>query len=170
MFSYRISRFGPLDSFRGELESPRDNQGDRKPDDNCEYHQPHRPIRNFEERKDLCRHLDQQPTDNRICDGDFVDVPPSELSDKRAQIHPGVADIRRSWRSTKSKGEKRRRRGVFESCTSDLPKIPSVSLLVSCCRKRNTRAATTFASPTRLAGTDRSTWSGRRVRCLIWTL
>jgi|SRR5437762_7801086 len=61
-----------LNSFRRDFEHPGENQSNRKSDNQKQYHQPHRPIRNFEKRKDLRGDLDQQPTDNRVSDSNLV--------------------------------------------------------------------------------------------------
>ena len=48
-----------LDSFRREFKRPGENERNRKSDHNHQDNEAHRPIRNFEERKDLRRNLDQ---------------------------------------------------------------------------------------------------------------
>ena len=42
----------------------------------------HGPIRNFKDWKNLCRDLDQQPADDRICYRYLVNVAPLQLSEK----------------------------------------------------------------------------------------
>ena len=61
----KIDIFRALDSFRRQLECPSDHQRDWKSNDDCDHDESHRPVGNFEERKNLCRDLDDQPTDNR---------------------------------------------------------------------------------------------------------
>src|SRR5207249_10252453 len=51
---------------------------DDKPDD---------PVWNIEERKDLCRNLDEQPAHYDVGDRDAVNTAPFEFCEKRARIH-----------------------------------------------------------------------------------
>ena len=55
--------FRAFQSLRRQFKRPRDNERDRKSDYNCQHDQSHRPVRNFEERKNLRRNLtSSQPT------------------------------------------------------------------------------------------------------------
>ena len=45
--------------------------------------QSHDPIWNLEEWKDLRRDLNYQPTDNRVRDGNLVDIPSFQLGEER---------------------------------------------------------------------------------------
>ena len=81
-----VSGFGSLQPFRGEFKSPRNDKGDWKADDNQENNQPNDPIRDLEEWKDLRRYLDEEPTDHRICDGDFVNIASLQFREKNLQI------------------------------------------------------------------------------------
>ncbi len=50
------------------------------------------PIRNFEKREHFRRDLDEQPPQNRISDGDFVNVAPLQLSEEVLWIHSARLD------------------------------------------------------------------------------
>src|SRR5207237_2815970 len=76
-----------LDSFRRDFERPRTNDGDRKTDDREQDDQPDDPVWNIEERKDLCRNLDEQPGHYDVGDRDAVNTAPFEFCEKRARIH-----------------------------------------------------------------------------------
>ena len=51
----------------------------------CEHDKPHRPIRNFEERKNLRRDLNHQPADDRVRDRDLVNIAPLQLGEEILQ-------------------------------------------------------------------------------------
>ena len=53
----KIDVFRALQSLRSQFKRPRDHERDRKPNHNCEHDQSHRPVWNFEERKNLCSNL-----------------------------------------------------------------------------------------------------------------
>src|SRR5947207_13462245 len=79
--------FGALQSFRRELESPGDHERDRESDRDQQYHQPHNPIWNLQERKNLRRDLDQKPADNRISHSNLVNVAPLQLGEEILRVH-----------------------------------------------------------------------------------
>ena len=72
----RPNIFHSLDAFRGQLERPCQNQSDGKANHDDEHNEPHRPIWNLEEWKDLCRDLNEQPRDDGVRDGDLVNIAP----------------------------------------------------------------------------------------------
>jgi hypothetical protein len=78
----RLNVFRSLDAFWGQLECPCQNQSDGKANHDDEHNEPHRPIWNFEKWKDLRRDLDEQPCDDCVSDGDFVNVAPLQLSEE----------------------------------------------------------------------------------------
>src|SRR6266550_4691577 len=49
--------------------------------------QPHHPGWNFQEREDLRGNLNQEPADNGVGDGNFVDVAPLQFSEEVLRIH-----------------------------------------------------------------------------------
>ena len=57
------------------------------PIDNCEHDQTHRPVRNFEEGKNLCRDLNQQPTNDRVRDRNLVNIAPLQLGEEVVGLH-----------------------------------------------------------------------------------
>src|SRR5439155_10407240 len=68
--------------------------GDRKSDDDECDDQPHHPVRNFQERKNLRRNLNEQPSNNGIRDRNFVNVAPLQLGEEIVLIHfDAVADL-----------------------------------------------------------------------------
>jgi hypothetical protein len=78
---------GALDAFRRELESPREDQRERKSQGKEEHYEPHRPDRNFEERENLGRDLNQDPADDGISDRDAVNVPSLQFPQESAPVH-----------------------------------------------------------------------------------
>ncbi len=57
-----LSRFGlALETGRRQLVEPGNDHREGEADDDGHHHQPHRPVRDVEERKDLRGHLHQQP-------------------------------------------------------------------------------------------------------------
>ena len=89
----------PLESFRRELEGPCENERDGKSENEEQNHNPDRPNRNVEERKNLGGDLDQDPADDHIGDGDAVNVAPLQFPQEFAPVHvtsvlPGLV-----WRS-----------------------------------------------------------------------
>ena len=69
----------PLEPLRRELERPCDHERDRKTDNDREHGQAHRPVWNFEKRKDLGRDLDHQPADNCVGSSNLVNVASLQL-------------------------------------------------------------------------------------------
>ena len=79
----RADIFRSLDSFRRQFKRPCNNERDWKPDRHQDNDQSHDPIWNLEEWKNLCRDLDYKPTDNRVGDGNLVDIPSFQLGEER---------------------------------------------------------------------------------------
>ena len=71
-----IDIFRSLQAFWRQLEGPRDDEGNGKTNHNEHYHQPDGPIRNLEEREDLCRDLHQEPRHDTVCNRNLVNVAP----------------------------------------------------------------------------------------------
>ncbi len=71
-----IDIFSALDSFRRELEGPGDDERDRESSRDQNDDQPHNPGWNLQEWKNLRGNLNQQPANNRIGDGDLVNIAP----------------------------------------------------------------------------------------------
>ena len=69
-----IDIFCALDSFRRQFKRPGKNQRHGKSDNQQQHDKPHRPIWNFEERKNLTRYLHQQPCDDCVGDRNLVNV------------------------------------------------------------------------------------------------
>jgi hypothetical protein len=69
------------------VRTPRDYQRDRETDDDCEHNQPHGPVPNFKEWKDLRRYLHQQPCDDCVGDRNFVNVAPLQLGEEFLWVH-----------------------------------------------------------------------------------
>src|SRR5690349_2604822 len=65
-----------LDSSRRQFKRPCNNERHWKPDRDQGDDQSHDPVWNFQEWKNLRGDLDQQPTDDRVSDGYFVNVAP----------------------------------------------------------------------------------------------
>src|SRR5882724_4777517 len=87
MLSCRIRILGAFDSLRRELECPCNNQCDRKTKRGEKNNKSNHPIRNFQERKNLCRDLNQKPADDGIRDGHLVRVAPLQLRKDIPRIH-----------------------------------------------------------------------------------
>ena len=77
---------GSLDPFRRDLESPSQDERDRKTDGEDENDEPHRPVRDVKKGKDLSRDLDEEPRNHRIGDGHLVDVSPLQFGEKIARV------------------------------------------------------------------------------------
>src|SRR6266511_3095207 len=77
-------------SFRRDLESPRENQRYWETRNRDQHNQPHRPVRNFKERKNLGRDLNEQPRNNCVRDGDLVNIAPLQLGEEIALAHSDV--------------------------------------------------------------------------------
>ena len=69
-----------LDSFRRYLECPRTNHRDGKTDDSKQDDEPDNPAWNIEERKDLCRDLDEQPSRYDVSGGNGINTAPFQFS------------------------------------------------------------------------------------------
>ena len=78
----RRNIFRALDSFRGQLEGPGENERDWKPENQEEDNDAHGPVWNFEERKDLGGNLNEKPGDDRVSGGNPVDIAPLQLREK----------------------------------------------------------------------------------------
>src|SRR5262249_60431268 len=74
-------------SFGSDLKCPREHQRHRKSGNQHQDPQPYRPVWNFEERKNLCRDLDQQPRCHGVRDRCFVNIAPLELGEKVVDLH-----------------------------------------------------------------------------------
>ena len=74
--SRKIDIFRALDSFRRELEGPGDDERDWESSRDQNDDQSHNPGRNLQEWKNLRGNLNQQPANNRIGDGDLVNIAP----------------------------------------------------------------------------------------------
>src|SRR5439155_7520570 len=86
----KIDIFRALDSFRRELESPRSDERDWKPDRDQHDHQPHDPVWNLQKWENPRGNLNHEPADNRVRDGNLVNVAPLQLPEETLRIH-GVA-------------------------------------------------------------------------------
>src|SRR6266496_4603434 len=78
----KIDIFCALDSFWLELKRPRENHRHGKSYNEQQHHKTHRPIRNFEKRKNLTRNLHQEPCDDCVGDRDFVNVAPLQFGEE----------------------------------------------------------------------------------------
>jgi hypothetical protein len=83
----KIDIFRALQSFRRQFECPSDYERDWKSNDDCEHDKSEGPSRNFKDWKNLCRDLDQQPTDDGIRDGDLVNIAPLQLGEEIVDLH-----------------------------------------------------------------------------------
>src|SRR5437870_8994133 len=86
-FRQFVRKLGSLQSFRRELKCPRNYQRDRKSEDKEQNDEPHCPVGNLEEGKNLARDLHEQPRNHPIGDRNFVNVAPLQLGEKIARIH-----------------------------------------------------------------------------------
>src|SRR6478609_6109034 len=111
MSSRRIGGFSPFDSFRCEFKSPRDDECDWKANRNDRDDQPHNPIWNLEEWKNLRRDLDHKPADNRVRHGNLVNIAPLQLGEERRfLVHhsPGPGNWTPSfWHNATNRGSSR---------------------------------------------------------------
>ncbi len=77
-----FGRLGPFQSFRRQLESPGDDERDRKAEREQHDDEPDRPIGNLEKRKDLRGDLDEQPRDHGVGDCNLVNAPAFQFREK----------------------------------------------------------------------------------------
>jgi hypothetical protein len=83
----KIDIFRPPDSFRRELEGPRDDKRDWESNRDQHDNQPHDPIWNLQEWENLRGDLNQQPANNRVGDRHFVNIAPLQLGEEIAFAH-----------------------------------------------------------------------------------
>jgi hypothetical protein len=74
-------------SFGRDLVSPGQHERDGKTNSQRKNYQSRPPVRDLENRKNLGRNLDEQPTYDSVSDGDAVDIPALELGEKFFKIH-----------------------------------------------------------------------------------
>src|SRR5438132_8743007 len=121
----RIDIFSSLDSFRCQLKCPCDHERDRKSNDDCEHDQSEGPIRNFKDWENLCRDLDQQPTNYRVRDGNLVNIAPLQLGKEVTRVHFGFSSHsfwkRGSFRSGSNMGSSRSSAGVSGTFSASAP-------------------------------------------------
>src|SRR6266480_2835998 len=89
---YRLLRrdiLRSLDSFRRQLEGPRDDERDWESNRDQRDHQPDNPGWNFQEWKNLRGNLHQQPADDRVGNRNFVNIAPLQLGEEIAWSHFG---------------------------------------------------------------------------------
>ena len=77
-----VSYRSRLDSFRRRLEGPGDHECDRKSDRDQRDDQSYDPVRDFQERKDLRRHLNCQPRHDRVRNRHLVNIAPLQLGEE----------------------------------------------------------------------------------------
>jgi hypothetical protein len=73
---------GSFDSFRRDVESPRQNQSDRESSNQENDHRSQCPLRNFEHRKYLRNDLRDQPGGHRVSDRYAINFSTFELGKK----------------------------------------------------------------------------------------
>src|SRR5215471_21019142 len=87
MLSCHICVCSALDSLRSELERPGNYQCDWKTKRGHKNDKPNRPVRNFQEGKNLRRDLNQKPPDNSIRRSDLINIPSFKFGEDVARIH-----------------------------------------------------------------------------------
>src|SRR5262245_16492937 len=97
-----IGNFSALDPFRRHLERPSNHQRNWETDYCQEYYQPDRPVWNFKKRKNLRGDLNDQPTHDRVRDGDFVNVSPLQLGEEISFTHS--ISLRRAFGNVDRRG------------------------------------------------------------------
>ena len=78
---------GAHDSAQRQVERPGKKKRDRKSENQHDDNEPHGPGRNFEERKDLRRDLNQQPGEDRVTYSDAINFPPLQLAKESRRVH-----------------------------------------------------------------------------------
>src|SRR6266436_3258358 len=84
----KIDIFRALDSFRRDLKRPGKKERDWETENYEQHHKANCPIWNFKKRKDLGRDLNEQPGDDRVGNGDLVDITSFKLSEEIPRIRP----------------------------------------------------------------------------------
>src|SRR5438445_30853 len=72
---------------RRELEGPGDDEGDWECNRDQYDHQPHDPIRNFQERENLRGNLNQEPRHYGIGNCNLVNMAPLQFGEEVAEVH-----------------------------------------------------------------------------------
>ena len=78
---------GALNSFRSQVESPRQNQSNREPEQSEHYHRSRDCIRKMKSGHHRRRDLHDQPADNGVSDRNFVNIAPLELGEETCEVH-----------------------------------------------------------------------------------
>ena len=92
----RARRIGTPQSLRREVEGPGKHEGDGEAQAEHDDDRAHHPVRDVEEGKGLCRHLDHQPGHDQIGGGNLVYAAPFQLGKEIAELHAGLAARRRA--------------------------------------------------------------------------
>src|SRR5712691_11218489 len=95
-----IRKLRSLQSFRCQLECPGKNQRYRKTQDNKQDHRASNRIGEMQSRNYGCRDLHHEPSNDRVSDGNFVNVAPLQLGEERRL----VAHLVFSWQSFWKRG------------------------------------------------------------------
>ena len=78
-----VAVLGAPDSLRSQIEYPRQRESDWKTQHQHEHNQAHRPIWNFEERKNLRCNLNEQPGGDSVGNGNAMDLAALQFGKKR---------------------------------------------------------------------------------------
>ena len=86
MFRIIGGRLGSdMDSTRSKIESPSQNERDRKAAQHREDNKPRRPSRQTDHRKNRDRHLNNQPACDRIPRRDAINLAPPQFTQKSVE-------------------------------------------------------------------------------------
>jgi hypothetical protein len=80
-----VGGIGAHDAAGRRVERPRQHQRDREAGEDNEHDQPHRPVRQVEEREHLRRDLDQQPADDGVGGSDTEYLAAPQFAQERTR-------------------------------------------------------------------------------------
>src|SRR6266581_5995238 len=87
-----VRKLRSLDSFRRKLKRPGKNQRDRETEDNQQHYRARNRIGEMQRRNHGCGDLHHEPSNDRVSDGNFVDIAPFQLSEEVLRIHSARLD------------------------------------------------------------------------------
>src|SRR6266704_5978969 len=139
-----------LNSFGRDLERPGKRQRNRKPNNNDEDDNLHRPLRRIERgKKNRCR-LNEEPRHNRVGDGYFVNITPFQLGKEAVDLHLDFSSQsfwkRGSFRSGSNIGSSRSSAGVSGTFSASAPEYGIES---SFCKAEMARSGSPICAATR---------------------
>jgi hypothetical protein len=99
MLARGVGNFRALDSFRRNLEEPREDNGNGKAKDDEKNNRADCPVWNIEHGKNLGNSLGKRPARDDVRNGDLVNIAPLQLGEKITHIHFTAMARPQTWRT-----------------------------------------------------------------------